>query len=110
MEKEGSAEQDWYSSNLSIKLRNLEEKQQTLSERVLLIGENLIEQKEKTQETTTTLKKEVMLLKSSMGKMLQTLEMLQEDITKLARREDVDILAKQARMFQPLEAMYEGNK
>ncbi len=109
MAKGDSVIQDPNITHIITMMRNLEEKQQMLSERMLLIGKNFIDEKEKNEKSTTEMKKNIKLLKSSTEKIVETLEFLQENVSKCARREDVEILSKQARMFQPLEIM-EGKK
>ena len=63
-----------------LKLRDVEEKQNILKDRLLLIGQNLIDTKEETSDKINEIKKDVDSLK-----------------------DDVEILKKQAKMFQPLE-------
>ncbi|MBT3405493.1 hypothetical protein HN832_00680 [archaeon] len=87
----------------AVKIRDLEEKQRIIKNRLLLIGENLIETKEETNSQITEIKKELELLKQTMKKVSSFLENISEEFSKFAKKEDIEILAKQAKMFQPME-------
>lgn len=89
--------------NMGIKLRDLEEKQNMLKDRLLLIGQNLIDIKEKTTKDTLEIKKELEIMKKNMQKVVSFLETASSEFSKFARKEDLEILSKQAKMFQPLE-------
>ncbi len=103
MEKEAynTAPQNFMDAN--IKLRDLEEKQRNLKERLLLIGQNLIEVKEKNNNDILEMKKEIEVLKSTSERLISFLESISDEISKFARKDDVEILMKQVKMFQPLK-------
>lgn len=94
---------DFNDSNLQI--RDLEDKQKLIKDRVLLIGQNLIDTKEKTNKEIINMKKDIELLKQNIERIRTFLETLSGELSKFARKEEVEILSKQARMFQPLEAL-----
>ncbi len=87
------------------RIRDLEEKQRILKDRVLLIGQNLIEMKEKNTEDLLEIKKEIEIMKQSLERLQSFLETASAEFSKFARKEDLNILVKQARMFQPLEKL-----
>jgi len=93
-----------YSENMWIeinsRIRNLEEMQRNLKDRLLLIGQNLIEIKEKSNEKIIEMKKEIELLKKVAERTASFLETASSEFSKFARKEDLEILQKQARMFQ----------
>lgn len=84
-------------------LTDIDEKQRALKNQMILIGKNLIETREKTKQEILTLKKDVEILKQEMNRITSFLETLSGEFSKFARKEDLEILTKQARMFQPLE-------
>ena len=88
---------------MNVRFRDLEEKNRMLRDRILLIGQNLIETKEKTSEDMLEVKKELELLKRNMERLISFLETASSEFSKFAKKEDLEILAKQAKMFQPLE-------
>ena len=85
------------------KIRNLEEKQRILKDRLLLIGQNFIETKEENNKNILGIKNEIGIIKQNMEKMISFLETASNEFSKFARKEDLEILSKQAKMFQPLE-------
>lgn len=87
----------------NLKLRDLEEKQRILKERLLLIGQNLIETKEKNQQDFLEIKKNIERMKQDIERMKSFIETVSSEFSKFARKEDLEILTKQAKMFQPLE-------
>lgn len=90
-----------YNPDLGFRLRDLEEKQRILKNQLLLIGKNLIEIRERNMKEILEMKKETQMMKSNMERLASFLETVSEDFQKFARKDDVDILAKQMRMFQP---------
>jgi viroplasmin and RNaseH domain-containing protein len=97
-EEETSNSQDYLSW-----VRDLEEKQRILKNRVLLIGQNLIDVKEDFNKSMIEIKKDIETLKSTTEKMKNFLETISGELSKFARKEDLEILSRQAKMFQPLE-------
>jgi len=89
--------------DVNSRIRDIEEKQRILKDRMLLIGNNLIEAKETQNEKILDMKKELEILKQNMDRMISFLESASQEFTKFARKEDLEILSKQAKMFQPLD-------
>jgi len=90
---------------INTKIRDLEEKQRILKDRLLLIGQNLIETKEKNNEDILKIKKDIEIIKQSIERMTSFLETISGEFSKFAKKEDLEILSKQAKMFKPLELM-----
>ncbi len=89
------------SSNLNIRIRDLEERNRNLRNQILLIGKNLIEVREKNNEDILGIKKELETIKQNVERLMSFLEMASDEFSKFARKDDLEILAKQAKMFQP---------
>ncbi len=92
-------------SGIHTKMRDLEERQRILKDRILLIGQNLIEMKEKNNEDLLEIKKEIEIMKQTLEQLHSFLETASSEFSKFARKDDLDILTKQAKMFQPLEKL-----
>ena len=90
-------------NNPSINIMDLEEKQRILKDRLILIGQNLMDIKEKNDEEILNLKKEIESLKNTTERMKDFIETISSEFQKFAKKEDLEILKKQAKMFQPLE-------
>ncbi len=88
---------------VNTKIRDLEEKQRILKDRLLLIGQNLIEFKEENTQKILEIKKDIEIIKQGMERMISFLETASSEFSKFARKEDLEILSKQAKMFQPLK-------
>ena len=91
-----------FSSEFATKFRDLEEKQRMIKDRLLLIGQNLVETKEKTNSDILEIKKDLEVIKITMSRLVSFLETASQEFSKFARKEDLEILSKQAKMFQPL--------
>ena len=91
-----------YFSEIGIKTRDLEEKMKLLKERTILIGQNLIELKEKSDADISQLKADIEVLKDENKRMKKVLEMIAEQLDQIPKREEFEILRKQFKMFEPL--------
>ena len=99
-------EQDYtgqFIGEINSKVRDLEEKQKINKDRILLIGQNLIETKEKILEKNLEMKKDLERIKQDIENIKSFLETISKEFSKFARKEDLEVLTKQAKMFQPLE-------
>lgn len=94
---------DQYYADTAVKTRDLEEKQRILKDRLILIGDNLIDLKEKMSEEMLEIKKNIEELKSTVERLKSFIETISGEFSQFARKEDLEILTKQAKMFQPLE-------
>ena len=93
------------SADMNAKMRDIEEKQRVLRDRLLLIGQNLVEIKDNTNKKILEIKKDVEVIKQNMERMSSFLETVSNEFSRFAKKEDLEILTKQAKMFQPLELM-----
>ncbi len=91
-----------YMPDANMKVRDLEEKQRMMKNQMLLIGKNMIDMREKNNREIIEIKKDLEVLKESMDRLTSFLSAASEEFQKFARKDDVEILAKQMRMFSPL--------
>ncbi|MFH1501171.1 MAG: hypothetical protein ABIE22_04475 [archaeon] len=84
-------------------LRDVEERQRLLKDRVLLVSKNLVESREETEEDLAQIKADLEILKAENSRMKDTMERILEEISELARKEEVMILYRQFKMFEPLK-------
>ena len=92
-----------YFGEINSKIKDLEEKQRILKDRLLLIGQNLIETKEETSQKILEIKKNIEIIKQNMDRIISFVETASAEFPKFAKKEDLEILSKQAKMFQPLK-------
>lgn len=103
MLKEEGGYEGQISGGINTKIRDIEERYRILRDRLLLIGQNLVEIKEKTSEDVLKIKKDIEVIKRNMERLISFLETASAEFSKFARKEDLEILSKQAKMFQPME-------
>jgi len=92
-----------YVTDFNVKLRDIEEKQNLLKERVILLGENLIDEKEDVEDEVSKMRADMASLENEVSKIKLAIERLIESQNNFARKREVEILQRQFEMFQPLE-------
>ena len=92
-----------YLSDINVKLRDLEEKQNLIRDRILLIGENLVEEKDQGNEEISNLKNNIKAITNDINKMKLVIQRLIESQDNFARKTEIQTLEKQFKMFEPLE-------
>jgi archaellum component FlaC len=90
-------------NDLGVQLKDIEERQRVLKDRTLLISKNLLEIKQNQNKEIIEIKNKLETLRQVTERIKSFLETLSSEIPKFAKKTDVEILAKQAKMFQPLE-------
>jgi len=88
--------------SLNNKMRDVEEKQRILKDRLFMISQNLVDLKDNTNKRILEIKKDVEVIKQTMERLSSFLETVSAEFSRFAKKDDLDILIKQARMFQPL--------
>ena len=91
---------DQQSVDANTRARDLEEKQKILKDRILLIGQNLIESKEKTDDRILDIKKDIEGLKQKIERMTSFIETISVEFSKFAKKDDVEILSKQIKLLK----------
>ena len=76
----------------SMKIRDLEEKQRILKDRLLLIGQNLIEIKEKNNEDILEIKKNIEIINQNIERLTSFLETASSEFSKFAKKAPVLIV------------------
>ncbi len=90
-------------SDSNTKLSDLEERQRLLKERVLLIGQNLVNLRDESIKEIQEIKTDVEMMKQELEKIKSAIDRLIEESMQYARKEEVAVLARQMKMFSPLE-------
>jgi len=90
-------------ADISVKLRDIEEKQNIIKDRVLLIGENLVSEKEESDKRVIEIKLDIQKLNDDIKRIKLALERIIDDTNNFVRKNEFDILRRQFQMFQPLE-------
>lgn len=82
------------------RLRDLEEKQRLLKDRILLIGKSLIDERDKNFAEMQEMKKSIIILKEETARIKELLERITEQLTTTARKEELLILQHQFDLFR----------
>tara|TARA_Y100000310_G_scaffold298221_1_gene331930 strand:+ start:459 stop:767 length:309 start_codon:yes stop_codon:yes gene_type:complete len=94
-----SPEQQYF-SDVNMKLRDIEEKQRLLKDRLLLVGKNIIEDRESMFEELQLLKKEFIILKERNNHSEEFIKRLTKQMSDSARKEELLILQRQFDLFR----------
>jgi len=88
--------QDQYSgADSSVRLRDLEERQRLLKDRILMIGKSLIDSRDKTFSEIQEMKKVILILKEENSRLKLLVERMAEQLNNSARKEELAILQRQ---------------
>lgn len=92
-------------ADLNTRLQDLEGKNGALKDRTLLLGENLISNKEKLEEELLELKRQMKDLEKRLEDKEKILRNLVPETDKMIRRDEMILIEKMLKDFQPLEFM-----
>jgi hypothetical protein len=99
-------QQDQYQgSDFQVRLRDIDERNRLIRERVLLLGKNLISSKQETEDELEKLKRENMALRSDLDKIKRATNSLITQFNKFVKREELMLVERMLKDFQPLEFM-----
>jgi hypothetical protein len=90
-------------SDIAVKIRDLEEKQNIVKDRVLLIGENLVSEKENNEKDLLEIKSKLASLEEELRRLRLSLQIVVENSDNFIRKNEFQILQKQFEMFEPLK-------
>lgn len=90
-------------SDFNTRLRDIDERNRLIRERVLLLGKNLISSRQDLEDDIRQIKRENQELKSSIEKLTRIAKNLSEDMDKFVKREEIALVERMLKDFQPLE-------
>lgn len=83
------------SVDFNSRIRDLEEKQQLLKDRVLLIGKSLIDDRQQIMQSVQDMRKTVTMLKAENDRIKEVIRNITEQMEKTARREELSSVQRQ---------------
>lgn len=92
-------------ADFNTRLQDLEGKNSTLKDRTIMLGENLINIKEKLDAEIVDLKRLIRELESKTKKQESLLKNLIPETDKMIRRDEMVLIERMLKDFQPLEFM-----
>jgi len=90
-------------SDLNTRIRDAEERNKITKERTLLIGKNLIDTKQEVSEELKEIRHQNQLIQAELQKLRKTTEALVMETGKHIKREEILLLERMLKDFQPLE-------
>ena len=85
--------------DVNTRLKDIEEKQRLLKDRLLLVGKNVVEDRDSTVTEMQELKKIVFKVQEENIKMQDFLKKVADQLTETARKEEVMMLQRQIELF-----------
>ena len=84
-----------FSVDLNSRLRDVEEKQRLLKDRVLLIGKGLVEDRQQTSQSVREIKNIVLTLKEENARLKEIIKNMTEQLGRTARKEELTTIQHQ---------------
>lgn len=94
-------------SDFNTRLKDTEERNRAIRERVLLLGKNLISSKEDIAEELEKLKKETRETKKDLKELKSISKSILEETNSFVRRDEIILIERMLKDFQPLEFIRE---
>jgi len=90
-------------SDLGTRIRDLEEKANAMKERLLLVGSNLLETKEETQQKVSQIEKQNSQLLVEIKKINSLNQMISSELNNFVRKDEIVLIERMLKDFQPLD-------
>ena len=90
-------------SDFNTRLRDIDERNRLIRERVLLLGKNLISSRQELEDELSGIKKENQEIKKDLEKLKKISNSLLTEFDKFVKREEIMIVERMLKDFQPLE-------
>ena len=88
------------SMDTNVRLRDLEEKNRLLRDRVLLLGQSVIEERDKSFNEIQDMKGTVIKLKADVERLKELMQRMAEQISQTARKDEVMMLQRQMELLR----------
>lgn len=92
-------------SDFNTRLKDTDERNKLIRERVLLLGKNLISTRQETEDELNILKQENLSIKQDLEKLKKISNSLLTEFNKFVKREELALVERMLKDFQPLEFM-----
>ena len=90
-------------SELGTRMRDVEERTNSIKERTLLINSNLIDSKEELEQRVSSIEKQNSLISQELKKINSTIQNLTSEINNFVRKDQIILVERMLKDFQPLE-------
>jgi len=100
-----NAQSQFLLADFNTRLRDIDERSRLIRERVLLLGKNLISSREDVEDELKEIKKDNLEIKKDLDKVKKTSNSLLAEFNKFVKREEMVLIERMLKDFQPLEFM-----
>ena len=104
-QQENSGQIQFLLSDFNTRLRDLDERNKLIRERVLLLGKNFISSRQELENELIEIKKENQEIKKDVGKIKKISNSLLSEFNKFVKKEEIILIERMLKDFQPLEFM-----
>lgn len=104
-QQEPNNQSQFLMADFNTKLKDIDERNRLIRERVLLLGKNLISSRQETEEDIRELKNSNQEIKKDLDKIKKISNSLLSEFNKFVKRDDMAIIERMLKDFQPLEFM-----
>ena len=92
-------------ADFNTRLRDIDERNRLIRERVLLLGKNLISSRQDVEDELKEIKKDNIEIKADLEKLKKISSSLLTEFNKFVKREEIVLVERMLKDFQPLEFM-----
>jgi hypothetical protein len=88
---------------LLARIREIEERTNSIKERLLLFGKNLIETKEELEERAKNTDKETVKISQAIKEISNNIKLIEEETNNFVRKDEIILVERMLKDFKPLE-------
>lgn len=92
-------------TDLSTRIRDIEERNNSMRERLMLLGQNLLDTRQKVEEKLSEIEKQNSQINSEIKKMKSLAEEISSEMNNFVRKDEIILVERMLKDFQPLEFM-----
>jgi len=100
MENSSGSPVQQYSAEPSFRISEIDDKLNLLKNRILLIGQSMVEEREKNFSQIQEIKKDLIIIKEENTRIRELLQRVSEQLTNTARKEELAIIQRQLDLFR----------
>ena len=104
-QQEAGGQTQFLLTDFNTRLRDIDERNRLIRERVLLLGKNLISSRQDVEDELKEIKKDNQQIKKDVEEIKKTSNRLISEFSKFVKREEILLIERMLKDFQPLEFM-----
>ena len=96
------ANEDSFAADINLRIRDLEERQSLIKDKLNLLSKNFIDSREELEKDVSILKVDTEGIKSEIVRIKDILIRMSEELENRAKKSEVELVAKQLKIMKPL--------